>query len=459
MVWLVVGGVVTGLMGGTAEIVGLAGPAMFMTVLAYVTLSLLVHLRWRSATPFRVLAGLAYVDVSPTARRGAVWIRDNWPQIAVDARLASSGDVVRRRGPHLRAVHETAGGLSLYVGVAAGDSAIDLVAAAPNLASAIGMRQLIAVENSQLLVRFVRPVRNALHDSVRLGSVLGASVAHETLAESLKLAEEPSLKFGMTALSKAVVIPLSTSQHYALQGQARSGKSIGLYSLLGQFRSYPGVQVTGIDPTGALPSAKDQISWVLPSESGLSPRDVSRWLDDIEGVLNSRLAALRRSRELDKFEWNDPQHPLLLVVFEEFPGVLRALKQSEAGVKPADRVTDRLRVVYGRLLMEALKINIRTLTVAQRADAEFLEGAERAQIACRITFKVDNQDAVRMFHDGVAGAEWEALREAAPGVGLIEQVGQPRTMFRAFNISFPEYRELAGALPEVDGLVDEAATK
>lgn len=420
-----------------------------LLALVYLVIGAIVHVKVPFLTPFRVVPARAFVQVSADKKAWAIRVRDSWSQAAVNAHLASSVSTLRHRGPYLRAIQETPEGMCLFVKVAAGDSATQLIAAAPNLASAIGCSQLLAAENSQLLVRFVSPAKDALEETISLASVRHGYVSNHALSESLRSAPQPSISFGVTALSKAVVIPLDVAQHYAFQGQTRSGKSVALYSFISQIRSIPFVSVTGIDPTGALPSRHDLIPWVLAGDGGIGVDDLSLWLDAVEKVLNQRLFDLRQSHYLDKFELNDPEHPLLLIVFEEFPGVLRSLKLAEAGVKPAERVSDRLKVIYGRLLMESAKVNIRTVTVAQRADAEFLGGAERAQIGCKITLKVDSIDAVKMFHDGVSAHEFETLRNAPAGVGIIDQISQPRTIFRAFNIGFPEYRDAAGPMPEL----------
>ncbi|MGO2806819.1 hypothetical protein ACTXML_16180 [Glutamicibacter arilaitensis] len=370
--------------------------------------------------------------------------------VAMSAGLAPVENLFSFRVPSLLAVVETVEGIGLYVKVPRGNSARSLVERTPNIASAIGVRQLLASQNNQLFLKLVVPARDALEDTVQLADAFAGDTGNAALNQGLNTRPVPSIVFGTTALSDCVSISLDASQHYAFQGQARSGKSVAMYGFLSQLREHTNWQITGIDPTGALPSAADSIPWVLAGGGGIRPSDVSEWLDELESVLNRRLVALRRDQSADKFEFDDPNYPMLLIVLEEFPGVLKSLKVAEAGVKPAERVTDRLKAVYGRLLMEALKVNIRVLTIAQRADAEILGGAERAQIACRVTFKVDNQDAVRMFHDGISGHEWEQLRNAAPGVGVIEQIGQPRTMFRAFSTSFIEYRQIAGAMPEVE---------
>lgn len=424
---------------------------MFFTVggvVIYVLAGFSVHKRFPDFSPFRITGYSTYIKVPRRERRSVKRrIRNNWVSTAVLAGLAPNEALAKAHGPFLKAVVRSAEGMALYVTVPAGGSASTLIAKAPNVASAIGVRQLLAAENHQLLVKFVIPARDALEDTVSLRDALDGQVENKMLASSIAQRPVPSIVFGTTGLSECVSIPLDASQHYAFQGQARSGKSVGMYGFLSQLRSSTNWLITGIDPTGALPAATDEIPWVLAGAGGIEPSEVARWLDDVEQVLNSRLVKLRCNQSVDKFEADDPEFPVLLVVLEEFPGVLKSMKVAEAGVKPADRVTDRLKAVYGRLLMEALKVNIRVLTIAQRADAEVLGGAERAQIACRVTFKVDNQDAVRMFHDGVTGHEWDQLRNAAPGVGVIEQIGQRRTMFRAFNTGFTEYRALAGDMP------------
>lgn len=428
----------------------LAFLAVLGVPLIYLVVGVIIHVQAPRLSPLRFAPVIAHVKVSRGNRRWAKRIRREWSMVAMSAGLAPVENLFSFRVPSLLAVVETVEGIGLYVKVPRGNSARSLVERTPNIASAIGVRQLLASQNNQLFLKLVVPARDALEDTVQLADAFAGDTGNAALNQGLNTRPVPSIVFGTTALSDCVSISLDASQHYAFQGQARSGKSVAMYGFLSQLREHTNWQITGIDPTGALPSAADSIPWVLAGGGGIRPSDVSEWLDELESVLNRRLVALRRDQSADKFEFDDPNYPMLLIVLEEFPGVLKSLKVAEAGVKPAERVTDRLKAVYGRLLMEALKVNIRVLTIAQRADAEILGGAERAQIACRVTFKVDNQDAVRMFHDGISGHEWEQLRNAAPGVGVIDQIGQPRTMFRAFSTSFIEYRQIAGAMPEVE---------
>lgn len=417
----------------------------------YLILGGLVHSKLPLISPFSTIPKRAVLEVhTPRLKSAAVEVRNSWPQIAVNAHLASSVFNVRDKGPHLRAIKETPAGLEFYVSVVPGEDAMKLIEAAPNIASAMEVSQLLTAENNHLLVKFVIPSKNAMDETVELSSVLNGRCENDALVESLNSSEKPNLMLGVTGLSEAVTIPLKVQQHIGLQGMTRSGKSVGLYSLLGQFRSIPYIQITGIDPTGALPSRHDQIPWVIGGGKGITPASVARWLDQIEDILSTRLLDLRKSHYLDKFDYDDPEHPLIVVVFEEYPGVLASLKLAEAGVKPADRVLDRLKAVFSRLLMESLKVNIRCVVVAQRADAEFLGGAQRSQLGARISFKVEDQAAVDMFHPGMSGTEWNTLKDSQAGTAIVHHADQPRTMFRAFNIGFLEYRELAGPMPELE---------
>lgn len=417
----------------------------------YLILGGMVHSKLPLISPFSTIPKRAVLEVASAANKPfAVDVRNSWPQIAVNAHLASSVFNVRDKGPHLRAIKETPAGMEFYVSVAAGESAMKLIEAAPNIASAMGVPVLLAAENNHLLVKFVIPSKNALNETVELSSVLNGTCENDALVESLNNSEKPNIMLGVTGLSEAVTIPLKVSQHIGLQGMSRSGKSVGLYSLLGQFRSIPYIQITGIDPTGALPSRHDQIPWVIGGSKGITPASVARWLDQIEDILSTRLMDLRKSHYLDKFDYNDPDHELIVCVFEEYPGLLASLKLAEAGVKPADRVLDRLKAVFSRLLMESLKINMRCIVVSQRADAEYLGGAQRSQLGARISFKVEEQAAVDMFHSGMSGAEWHDLEISSAGTAIVQHADQPRTMFRAFNIGFLEYRELAGPMPELE---------
>ncbi|WP_193058461.1 hypothetical protein [Glutamicibacter arilaitensis] len=275
--------------------------------LTYLVVVVLIHVKVPRFSPLRLAPVLAYVKVSRSKRRWARRVRWQWTSVAVSAGLVRAESFFGFRVPPLLAIVESVEGISIYVRVPRGGSAHSLVERTPNIASAIGVRQLLATQNNQLYVKLVVPARDALQDTVTLSSALNGDTGNAALDRSLAALPVDSTAFGTTAFSNCVSISLDASQHYAFQGQARSGKSVSLYGFLSQLRENTNWHFTGIDPTGALPAASDDIAWVLTGEGGLRPLDVALWLDQVEGVLNRRLSALRCDPGVDKFEFDDPQ--------------------------------------------------------------------------------------------------------------------------------------------------------
>lgn len=59
--------------------------------------------------------------------------------------------------------------------------------------------------------------------------------------------------------------------------------------------------------------------------------------------------------------------------------------------------------------------------IVQRADAEIVDGATRAQFGTRVTLAVDNGDAVRMLHPGAEPETVDSVRGFGPGRCLFWQ--------------------------------------
>ena len=87
------------------------------------------------------------------------------------------------------------------------------------------------------------------------------------------------------------------------------------------------------------------------------------------------------------------------MVLEEYPGELKQLRDFDAAQdrKRGERLEPTARAAVGRLVAEGAKAGVRVLLLAQRADAEFIDGASRSNFAARVSFRVDNADAVRML--------------------------------------------------------------
>ena len=250
------------------------------------------------------------------------------------------------------------------------------------------------------------------------------------------------VRLGRTATGKDVYLDPYAPAHTVLTGATRSGKSVQLYGILAQLIGHP-VQLCGVDPTGVL---FNPVGSHLGGDDlrVLTTRDTSRVLtvmSDLLDEMDKRIVSLL-SQRLDKFTAFSSSFPLLLVVFEEYPGLLATLKAIDqaSGAKVADRVETKVRAAVQRLALEGAKVGVRLMLVSQRADAEFLTGVLRSQLTQRCSFKQD-ADGLHMMHQGIAKEDVERAQNFIPGQAFIEVAGEPLTQYRADLITYSDYRK------------------
>ncbi|GAA1990203.1 hypothetical protein GCM10009718_29880 [Isoptericola halotolerans] len=229
------------------------------------------------------------------------------------------------------------------------------------------------------------------------------------------------------------------ASHVALQGATRSGKSVITYSLLGGVAGRDDVIVTGVDPTGVLFRP-----WLNHPASDLrvsGTRDMSAAaavLHRLTEIVDARIAALG---DRDKVEAFSAEEPLLLVVLEEYPGVLAASMAEDAGQarKPAERVQPRIKRSVQRLVQEGAKVGVRVLILAQRMDAEIIGGAERSNLGTRVSMRVDAPEAVRMLHPQAPQDVPERMTYASPGVAYVDVPGRGGRWTKANLMEYGDY--------------------
>jgi DNA segregation ATPase FtsK/SpoIIIE-like protein len=236
--------------------------------------------------------------------------------------------------------------------------------------------------------------------------------------------------------------------HTVIQGRTRAGKSSLAQGIIAQAASSPEVVIAGCDPSGMLLHPlrrRSHSEW-----RAVGARDVGAHVSALTGLveeLDRRIDALL-GEGADKAEVFTHDLPLVLVVMEEYPGLIAAATEDDAAAarKPADRHAPRIRRDVARLVMEGAKCGIRALSISQRATAEVLGGTERSNFATRITLAVDNPDAVRMLHPYASPEVIEAAHEFPPGVGLIESPGHRLTRVRFDRLPYSQYRLALGDL-------------
>jgi S-DNA-T family DNA segregation ATPase FtsK/SpoIIIE len=154
---------------------------------------------------------------------------------------------------------------------------------------------------------------------------------------------------------------------------------------------------------------------------GLSDHErIERVAVELVADMDARLAVMPADRDVLPVS---AEYPLVVVVLEELPALLRALDAAE--VKRGKRV----RALIARLLAEAHKVGYRVVIAAQRAEASIVGAAERAQCGGRLSFRVDSADTVKLLHsdaeDYTAGHT-----SAEPGIALCTWPGRPLTRMR-----------------------------
>ena len=238
-----------------------------------------------------------------------------------------------------------------------------------------------------------------------------------------------------------LVIDLADSSHIALQGQTRSGKSVLLYVLLVNLARLRNVRVVGIDPTGILlnpwqtrPGAESRVLGTADMAQAATA------LESVVGDMDQRIADLLATDQDKMMDFTEGT-PLVLVVLEEYPAALSAAEFEDADMvrKAGDRAATRIQRCVRRLIQEGAKVGIRVILVAQRMDAAIIGGAERSNLTCRISMRVDNMDALRMLHPNAGSELLAQVPYFTPGIGLVELPGQQIKVFKADNIDYSEY--------------------
>ena len=243
------------------------------------------------------------------------------------------------------------------------------------------------------------------------------------------------LIMGRDVTGRNVVLDPFAAAHTLFTGRTRSGKSVAVYTALAGLKGLP-VQVCGIDPTGILFNALgEHLGGSSLRVSTLADEEkLGLVLDELVAVMDRRIRDLL-ALKLDKFGPDDfsAARPVLICVFEEYPGTLAATHalDAAAGRKVADRIETKLRAAIQRLALEGAKAGVFVWLVAQRADAQLLTGVLRSQLTQKFSFAQDD-DGLRMLHEGITPEEIEAAQKFLPGQGYVEILGSvPLTQFRA----------------------------
>ena len=240
------------------------------------------------------------------------------------------------------------------------------------------------------------------------------------------------LLLGRDELGDDVRLALVDATHLIIQGSSGSGKSIGTYGLLSQLAEAPDVMVTGSDITNLLlaPWAEHTRSSGWQTCGTAVPAKHVEILERLVTKMDQRIREM--PARADQVQLG-PDCPLVVVVLEEYPGLLRMLKTKD---KSLDQ---RARAAVGRLLGEGRKAGFRVLLITQRADADIVGGYERGQASHTISYRVDKLDALRMLHPDVDAQTAAEHATAMPGVALLSAPGAGLLRLRAPYVPFGDY--------------------
>lgn len=267
------------------------------------------------------------------------------------------------------------------------------------------------------------------------------------------------LTLGRSIAGTDITLDPFETGHALFTGRTRAGKSSLVYAMLAQLKGLP-VQLCGIDPTGILFNAiggglgGDSYRVMTLADPDRVRMVMSELLAEMDKRIKDLLAAGR-----DKLTANDfsPEFPLLLVIFEEYPGTLAALQAIDqaSGAKVAERIETKVRAAVQRLALEGAKVGIRLWMISQRADASLLTGVLRSQLTQRFSFAQD-ADGLRMLHEGITPEEIALADRFLPGQAFAEIAGQlPLTRFRADFIDYEGlaqiYADCRAPISESDG--------
>lgn len=246
------------------------------------------------------------------------------------------------------------------------------------------------------------------------------------------------IAIGWNDLGRPVGIDLARdAAHILIQGKTRSGKSQCTYNLLAQAGATAAVRVVGIDPTSVLLAP---FAHRTPAESNveLGLQDFDKVLSVLQWVKDEsdRRISLFWERRIDKVSSFSARLPLILLVLEEFPGIIEGAQDYDAtsGAKAADRIAPRITSLVRQIAAQSAKAGVRMLLLAQRAEASIVGGNARSNFAVKMTLRVDEPESVRMLHPNATPEECAQVEGFMPGQGFFDQPGLRRQMIRTVRV-------------------------
>lgn len=243
-------------------------------------------------------------------------------------------------------------------------------------------------------------------------------------ANSARLTSLP-VRMGRTIHGQPLIVDFVAGGHWLIAGETRSGKSVATYVLTAALAEhFATLRVVGVDPTSVVLGPFEDRFPDPAIVTGTGDIAACLWvIDDLLSQMDHRLQLLRR-HDSDAIRCFSPSLPLVAVILEELPALMRAARTVDAGLKPADRLAPRLERGIERLLSEGAKVGFRVVALMQRPDAEVLgSGYARAQLTTRIGFRMSDPADLSMLFRTLTPDELSAGTRAEPGVGFIRTPG------------------------------------
>jgi hypothetical protein len=237
-----------------------------------------------------------------------------------------------------------------------------------------------------------------------------------------------------------LALDLRRGSHLAIQGGTGSGKSALSYGLLSSLADRPEMVIAGVDPSRLLlgPWTKRtdaRQEWLCATSD---PEAAVNVLRSLVTEMDRRLDYLVDAG-IDEIQPTS-DHPLIVVVMEEFAGLVRATKDYDKTVKPAERIAGDIERLMGRLVAESRKVGMRVMAITQRFDADLMGGGARSQFSTRITLKVESSDDVKMLHPGATTEDIEDAVQFPAGRGLV-QIGGELMRAQMDLTTYEQYRQ------------------
>lgn len=212
--------------------------------------------------------------------------------------------------------------------------------------------------------------------------------------------------------------------HILITGATGSGKGSVVWSLVRELA--PGVrdgavELWAIDPKGGIELGMGRGMFTRFVSDTDNPETIARLLDDVEAVMNTRLA---RMEGVTRLHTPRPGDPLFVLIVDEFLSLTIGITD------PA--VRRRIDAAFIRILSKGRAPGVTVIAAAQISQKEAI-GHKRDLIPTRVSLRVTDSDQVDLsLGSGArkAGALADQIPDNAPGTGYLLEDGRTPVLVR-----------------------------